>query len=239
VHLAKHLLILSLTLVACNPAGTTAPSSSLKKSGAMEATSSRDRSADVTSKKDITSKKWDQLVRHELVWRRPELDRSCGPSHLGHFMRSVRNQATLAGEFGCILPEGHVTDVESQAEFLGNSYCCPRSRTAAMPHTAGLPTCERAVEEYRRAFRDSEPPPITSTADQYGAILNQGSYFQHCAIPETSGIEICAAVLDAQVVGLTVRVWPTAPSLADCVAAAVIQLTFPPSARMVVAQTWF
>lgn len=109
-----------------------------------------------------------------------------------------------------------------------------------MPHTGGAPTCEQAVEDYIRSFDVGDaPPPGDSTAGQYGAVLNRGTYFKHCAIPDTTGIDICAAVLDGRVVGVTVRTSPVAPARADCIATAVLQLAFPANVRMEVARTRF
>jgi hypothetical protein len=186
---------------------------------------------------------WDRLVERELVWRRPDMDVRCGPSHSGYFIRTTSPDgplgAALSAELGCRHPEDPLSGASKQPEFLGTTYCCPGSRSAPMPHTAGAPSCEQAVEDYIRGFRDNEPPPGDSTATEYGAILNRGSYFKHCAVPDTIGIDICAAVINGRVAGVTVRTQPTAPSHADCVAAAVLQLAFPPNVRMDVARTQF
>lgn len=188
---------------------------------------------------------WDRLVERELVWRRPDMDVGCGPSESAFFVRNAAPDEALStalpSELGCRLPESAVSGATARPEFLGTTCCCPRSRSTPMPHTAGAPSCEQAVEDYRRAFRDtdSEPPPSDSSAAQYASILNRGSYFKHCAVPDTTGLEICAAVINGNVVGVTVRTQPAAPSHADCVAAAVLQLAFPPNVRMDVARTQF
>lgn len=222
-------------LVACGAATPTAISSQndLSTTGhVVPASASNERSIE-----------WDRLVERELVWRRPDMDARCGPSHSGYFIRTTAPDgpmsAAVPAELGCRHPENPVWAAAAQPEFLGTAFCCPRSRSAPMPHTAGGPSCEQAVEDYRRAFRDSEPPPSDSTASQYGVILNRGSYFNHCAVPDTTGIDVCAAVINGQVVGVTVRTQPTAPRHADCVAAAVLQLAFPPNVRMDVARTRF
>jgi hypothetical protein len=231
---ASRLLFLSPMLVACGAAAPTATSPQIDVSATAHVVPA--------SASNDSPTEWARLVERELIWRRPDLDDHCGPSHSGYSIRTTTSDvpsATLSAALGCRHPANPAAGASPQPEFLETSYCCLGSRSAPMPHTAGAPTCEQAVENYRRAFRDSEPPPSDSTATQYGVILNRGSYFKHCSVADTTGIDICAAVINGQVVGVTVRTQPTAPSHADCVAAAVLQLAFPPNARMDVARTQF
>ena len=56
-----------------------------------------------------------------------------------------------------------------------------------------------------------------STGGQYSAILNRGSYFAHCAVPDSAKISICAAVQNGRAVGVTVVVTPRNPGAASCI----------------------
>ena len=71
-----------------------------------------------------------------------------------------------------------------------------------MPYSGGGPSCEQAVEDYRRSFRAGEtPPPRDSTAEQYGDVLNRGSYFRHCAVPDTTATHVKFVVTANQCTG--------------------------------------
>lgn len=84
---------------------------------------------------------------------------------------------------------------------------------------------------------DSVPADIT--AARYGAVLNRGSYFSHCGVPESTAIHICAAVQDGRAVGVTVTSTPRDRAVERCVAGAVRGLAFPSHPRMDVTRTTF
>jgi hypothetical protein len=124
------------------------------------------------------------------------------------------------------------------AGLLVNSYCCPRARSASLPHSAGSPSCEQAVFEYVRGLSVA-PPAAEAEGGSYGAILNRGSYFAQCGVPNSTGIDICVAILEGRAAGVTVRTTPVSPENAECVASSILHLTFPSNPRMDVARTKF
>ena len=85
---------------------------------------------------------------------------------------------------------------------------------------------------------DSRVPPDL-TAARYGSVLNRGSYFAHCGVPDHVAVHICAAVQNGRAVGVTVRTKPSDRGLERCVAAAVRGLAFPSHPRMDVTRTTF
>lgn len=192
---------------------------------------------------------WNRLVEDELVWRRPDLDASCDETRSGHYMpssaESYEERVLLASNLRCkpvtfVLP-GSGGDRSQPAGFPGGAYCCPRTLPPAPPpHSGGGKSCEQAQDEYvaakeRSDDRGSERP----TADTYGNILNQGGYFKHCSVADSTKLEICAAILEGRAVGVTVRTNPVEPKPADCIAEAVVKLTFPKNALMDVTRTRF
>jgi hypothetical protein len=73
----------------------------------------------------------------------------------------------------------------------------------------------------------------------YGELLNNGTYLELCAVPETTGVEVCAAIQNGRAVGVTVSTEPADPLLETCVAARVRGLRFPSYPAMQVATTRF
>jgi hypothetical protein len=123
----------------------------------------------------------------------------------------------------------------------------PRSRrlaenrqTNAKPSSGGGTSCEAAIGAYRESIRmgdRSTPPDITQA--RYAAVLDNGSYFQHCGVPESTAIRICAAVQKGRAVGVTVSTVPASASQQRCIANAVRGLSFPSHPRMDVTTTVF
>jgi hypothetical protein len=227
---------------ACGSAPTASPNSASSSDGA-----SVDESKDEPSATDIAAAKagWDRLVKEELVWRRPDLDASCDETRSGHYMASApepfEERVVLASKIGCkpvtfVLP-GSQSDSAAGASFPGGGYCCPRDLPPAPPpHTGGGKSCEQAVDEY---VAGGSSKGESTSVGTYGAILNRGTYFKHCSVPDSTKIEICAAVLDGRAVGVTVRTNPADPTPADCIAKAVVALSFPKNSRMDVTKTSF
>jgi|SRR6185369_2809827 len=188
---------------------------------------------------------WGAFVAEERIWRRPDLDRLCDAAHSGFFMPRLSTDAAIPPvpptELGCAPPAEPAAlserITEAPPDLLGTSYCCPRSRTAPLPHTAGAPSCEQAVLDYIHHF--SGAPPSDVSAGSSAAILNRGSYFTHCAVPNSIGIDICAAILEGRAIGVTVRTSPVSPANAECVADSILHLTFPSSSHMDLTRTKF
>jgi hypothetical protein len=77
------------------------------------------------------------------------------------------------------------------------------------------------------------------TGGQYGSILNRGSYFGHCGVPNATGLNICAAVQNGRAVGVTVVARPRNRGIESCVSAAVRGLKFPSHPKLDVTRTTF
>jgi hypothetical protein len=58
-------------------------------------------------------------------------------------------------------------------------------------------------------------------------------------VPATATVEVCAAIMEGQAVGVTVNINPGTESQASCVADAVRRMTFPEHELVSVAHTEF
>jgi hypothetical protein len=77
------------------------------------------------------------------------------------------------------------------------------------------------------------------TAGQYGAILNSGSYFGGCGVPDSMSINICAAVQNGRAVGVSVTTSPPNGRVAACINSSVRRLNFPAHPKLDVTRTTF
>jgi eukaryotic-like serine/threonine-protein kinase len=93
-------------------------------------------------------------------------------------------------------------------------------------------TCEQAREQYTEEINLQAGSSLDLRADDFAAVLNNGSYLDPCEVPGASRIRICAAVQNGRAVGVTVLLDPPSPTLEICVAGQVRQLAFPSSAKM-------
>ena len=102
-------------------------------------------------------------------------------------------------------------------------------------------SCEAAqaayVEEYKIGKGNNVPADLT--ANQYGAVLNNGRYFAHCGVPSSMAVSICAAVQNGRAVGVSVSTNPRNPGIASCITRAVRGLPFPSHPRLDVTRTTF
>ena len=100
--------------------------------------------------------------------------------------------------------------------------------------------CDEARAAYiRRHEFNGDRAGGRVTAGQFSAVLNSGRYFAHCHIPDDSSIDICAAVVDGQAVGVTVAIRPLDAAGDACVESAIRALAFPSNHRMDVVRTHF
>lgn len=113
-------------------------------------------------------------------------------------------------------------------------------RSGNYPLLAGGMSCESAQAAYVEEMNVGGPRGQADiTAGQYGAVLNRGSYFGHCGVPDDVGISICAAVQNGRAVGVTVRTKPRNPRLEGCIAGGVRRLSFPSHPKLDVTRTQF
>jgi hypothetical protein len=231
-------VFVAVAMIACGSSTANAP----KSSPSTESSNPEEPSPADTA---AARAGWDRLVKEEAVWQRPDLDASCDKTRSGHYMAAVgafEDRVVLASNLGCkpitfVLPG---SDGSPGSSFPGGDYCCPRDLPRApMPHTGGGKSCEQAQKEYIDAAPHEGDKSKQPTAGTYGAILNRGSYFKHCSVPDTTTIQICTAIQNGRAVGITVRTQPVDPGPADCIAEAVLKLSFPENPRMDVTKTSF
>jgi hypothetical protein len=100
-------------------------------------------------------------------------------------------------------------------------------------------SCEAAYSAYNEEMSMGPRGQADITANQYGAILNRGSYFGHCGVPDSTNLNICAAVQNGRAVGVSVTARPRNPGIERCVASAVRGLNFPSHPKLDVTRTTF
>jgi outer membrane biosynthesis protein TonB len=112
----------------------------------------------------------------------------------------------------------------------------------AASDAASLPSCEAAAASADETLdfgstRRQRAPDLTR--DAFARVLENGAYLGRCPIPASTALEICAAVRDGKVVGLSVSSQPRSPAITACVRRAVAALRFPHSSRLDVTRTRF
>jgi eukaryotic-like serine/threonine-protein kinase len=113
-------------------------------------------------------------------------------------------------------------------------------RSGGFPILGGGQSCEAAQASYVEEMSVGGPRGQADiTGGQYAAILNRGSYFAHCNVPDSAKISICAAVQNGRAVGVTVVVTPRNPGASSCIAAGVRGLGFPSNPKLDVTHTSF
>ena len=113
-------------------------------------------------------------------------------------------------------------------------------KSGGYPILGGGQSCEAARNAYVEEMTMGGPKGQADlTAGQYGSVLNRGSYFGHCGVPDSMGINICAAVQNGRAVGVTVTTKPRDPRIQACIAAGVRGLSFPSNPKLDVSTTNF
>jgi hypothetical protein len=113
-------------------------------------------------------------------------------------------------------------------------------RSGKYPILGGGMSCEAARAAYVEEMNVGGPKgPADITGGQYGSILNSGRYFAGCGVPDSMGINICAAVQNGRAVGVTVVTTPRNPRIQSCIASGVRRLSFPSHPKLDVTRTTF
>jgi eukaryotic-like serine/threonine-protein kinase len=109
------------------------------------------------------------------------------------------------------------------------------------PVVGGGTSCEAAVAAYSEQYNigSDKKVPADLTANQYGAVLNRGTYLLPCGVPPSMRVSICAAVQNGRAVGVTVTTSPNNPGVGSCVAGQVRGMSFPSHPRLDVTRTTF
>jgi eukaryotic-like serine/threonine-protein kinase len=112
--------------------------------------------------------------------------------------------------------------------------------SGAFPILGGGQSCEAAQASYVEEMSVGGPRGQADiTGGQYSSILNRGSYFAHCGVPDSASISICAAVQNGRAVGVTVVLNPRNRGAEGCIAAGVRGLSFPSNPKLDVTHTSF
>jgi hypothetical protein len=115
-----------------------------------------------------------------------------------------------------------------------------KGKSGGFPILGGGQSCESAQAAYVEEMSMGGPKGQADlTAGQYGAVLNRGSYFAHCGVPDSMNLNICAAVQNGRAVGVTVSTRPADRRVQSCVAAGVRGLSFPSHPKLDVSRTQF
>jgi hypothetical protein len=93
-------------------------------------------------------------------------------------------------------------------------------------------TCEQARDQYTEEINLQAGSTADLKAEDFAAVLNNGTYLNPCDVPTASKVRICAAVQNGHAVGVTVLLDPPSPELEICVAGQIRQLAFPSHAKM-------
>ena len=113
-------------------------------------------------------------------------------------------------------------------------------KSGGFPILGGGQSCESARNAYVEEMSMGGPKGQADlTQGQYSSVLNRGSYFGHCGVPESTHLRICAAVQNGRAVGVTVTSTPPDRRVQACVAAGVRGLSFPSNPKLDVATTNF
>ena len=119
----------------------------------------------------------------------------------------------------------------------------PPSRRESVKEEArafALPSCDAAAAASNETIdmQGARGAPDL-TRDAFASVLENGAYLNRCEIPARVALDICAAVQNGKVVGITVTSTPRSPNVNACVRRAVASLHFPQSARLDVTRTRF
>ncbi len=132
---------------------------------------------------------------------------------------------------------------DSQGGIKGQSKK-PGSRVGTAP--GGIPilsggmSCEQARARYIEEINVGGPKGQADlTANQFGSVLNNGSYITGCGTPGSMHVNVCAAVQNGRAVGVTVTTEPPNGGIASCIANAVRRMSFPSNPKLDVATTRF
>lgn len=111
---------------------------------------------------------------------------------------------------------------------------------SAPPPATSLPSCETAAAAANDTFDLRAAPGAPDlTRDAFASVLENGAYLARCSVPPRTALEICAAVQDGKVVGVSVTSSPRDSAVNACVRRSVAALRFPANARLDVTRTRF
>lgn len=114
-----------------------------------------------------------------------------------------------------------------------------------LPSAGGFPSlpsglsCEGAQSKYVEEMKMGEKGAPDLTQGQFASVLNNGTYLNGCGVPDSTVVNICAAVQNGRAVGVTVSMQPPNPSAQSCVASKIRGISFPSNPKLDIARTTF
>jgi hypothetical protein len=104
-----------------------------------------------------------------------------------------------------------------------------------------LPSCDAVVagESQEIDLRSSRQAAPDLSREALAGVLENGAYLTACGVPDRTTLDICVAVQEGKVKGVTVVTRPTDAALATCVRRAVARLRFPYGRRLDITRTRF
>lgn len=121
----------------------------------------------------------------------------------------------------------------------------PAGPGGRLPSAGGFPvlsggqSCEGAQAKYVEEMKMGEKGAPDLTQGQFASVLNNGSYLNGCGVPDSTQVNICAAVQNGRAVGVTVTMQPPSPGAQSCVASKIRGLSFPSNPKLDIARTTF
>lgn len=100
-------------------------------------------------------------------------------------------------------------------------------------------SCEKAIDENPQEIKMGGKQTADLTAEQLGRPMANSAFMSSCGLPDSSGVDICAAVKNGKPLGVSVTVKPANNKVATCIDRSVRKLSFPKSDKLdVVKQTF-
>jgi eukaryotic-like serine/threonine-protein kinase len=109
-----------------------------------------------------------------------------------------------------------------------------------IPILSGGMSCEAARAKYVEEINIGGPKGQADlTANQLGAVLNNGSYIVACGTPASMHVSVCAAIQNGRAVGVTVTTDPPNGGIAGCISGRIRSMSFPSNPKLDVTTTRF
>lgn len=109
-----------------------------------------------------------------------------------------------------------------------------------IPQLSGGMSCEAAQNAYVEEMKiGAKGGQADLTAGQFQAILGHGAYLNSCGVPDSMGVNVCAAIQNGRAVGVTVTTTPRNPQIQSCIASRVRAMSFPSHPKLDITRTKF
>jgi len=156
--------------------------------------------------------------------------------------QAAPNEAYVVGSTGALVRAEDIAPLTP--DLAPDPTPAPAAPTAALapdsPDSGGLPSCEAAAAAAKQdidfAHRDSTPD---LSRDAIARVLDNGVWIARCDIPMSTSIELCVAIQNGKVIGVSVGSHPASAAINRCVKRRALGLHFPYSPRVDLAKTHF